>query len=150
MRAPFNSKVKAQLFTQDGDLILEAETTNFLTEAGEAHIADRLSSSPGEGAMSHMRIGDGSGQTRADTDLDSILASVALDSFVQGTSGDDNDVIYTCTFPAGTGTGTVTEGGIANSSTGGTLLNYFTFSPPIEKGASQSVVLTVTITCGYS
>lgn len=149
MNFSFSSIVKA-LVIEDGVIVDMRETENFLTEVGEAHIADRLSSSPGEGAMSHMRIGDGGGQDRTDTDLDSILASVTLDSFVQGTSGDDNDVIYTCTFPAGTGTGTVTEGGIANASSGGTLLNYFTFSPPIEKTASQSVVLTVTLTCGYS
>jgi len=147
--APLTGRINIKVFNATGDLDRELTFSNFLTEEGEAYIADQLSDQ-GETAMSHMAIGDSTGQDRADSTLANETARVALDSTTQGASGDDNDVIYVATFAAGTGTGTVSEVGVLNNSSGGTLLNYSDQFTAFSKGASQSAVITVTITIGSS
>lgn len=143
---------------EDGREVARFETTNFLTELGEAHIADQLAGAADD-PMSHMAVGTGSGQTAADTALDNEIARVALDATYpkQGTGATDttlgrvvrdNEVLYRATFPAGTGTGTITEIGILNAASSGTLLNYAVDS--IEKGAGQELVLVIALTIGIS
>lgn len=143
----FKCKIMAMLM-EDGLPVAYRETDNFLTEGGEALIANRLSTQS-QAAFSHMAIGTGTGQDRTDNALDVQLTRVALDSLNPGTAGDDNDVIMVCTFPTGT-SGAISEGGVFNDSTAGTMLNYFNFVPPIQKATGQTLVLTVTMTCGYS
>ena len=52
---------------------------------------------------------------------------------------------YVGTFPAGTGTGAVTEAGILNASSGGTLLCRTEFNV-VNKGASDAMTITWTVT----
>jgi hypothetical protein len=54
-------------------------------------------------------------------------------------------VTYVASFGAGTGTGAVTEAGILNASSGGTLLCRTEFSV-VNKGADDSMSITWTIT----
>lgn len=146
----FKSTVVAEVYEGD-KLVGWRETDNFLTEVGEALIADRLAAAPDLAAPSHMGIGIGTGQTRADTALDNQVQRVALDATypLQGSGTDDNDWLFKATFP-GTSAYQISEGGIFNAASGGTMLNYFMFSPPITKSATQTLILNVTITCGYS
>lgn len=117
---------------------------NLVTTVGKAHVADRLSASPGENAMSHMGIGSGTTAAAAgNTTLETELARVALDSRTDAA----NVVTYVATFPAGTGTGAVTECGIFNAASSGVLLARVVFSV-ITKGAADSLVLTHTLTLG--
>jgi hypothetical protein len=51
------------------------------------------------------------------------------------------------TYAAGTGTGAITEAGIFNASSSGTLLSHVVFSA-INKGAADSLTITWTITVG--
>lgn len=120
------------------------KTKNIVTTAGKNHIADRLSSAPGENAMSHYAIGTGVGTPAVgNTALGTEIARVALDSRVD--SG--NVVTYTATFPAGTGTNSaISEGGVLNNSSGGTLLVRALFGSTINKTASDSLVVTHTLT----
>ena len=145
---------------EDGAEVRRYRTTNFLTELGEAHIADQLSDS-GQSAMSHMAIGDDSGQTAASTTLANELARVALDATYpkQGTGASDtvlgrvvrdNEVLYRGTFAAGTGTGTITEFAVLNNSSGGTMLNYAEPSPAWVKGAGQELIIVMALTIGAS
>jgi hypothetical protein len=53
----------------------------------------------------------------------------------------DTTWINAATFPAGTGTGAITESGLLNAASGGTLLCRQTF-PVINKGASDTLVVT--------
>ena len=142
-------RIHIALRNADGSLAHELTFPNFITDAGEAHIADQLADA-GETAMGYMAIGDSSGQAKTDTTLANETARVALDSTTQGSSGDDNDVVYVATFPAGTGTGTVSEVGVLNAATVGTLLNYSDQFSAFSKGAGQSAVVTVTLTIGTS
>ena len=52
--------VLVELFGPDGELKATREVDNLVVTAGKDHIADRLSSTPGGSAMSHMAIGTGS------------------------------------------------------------------------------------------
>jgi hypothetical protein len=54
-------------------------------------------------------------------------------------------VVYVATFPPGTGTGAVTEAGILDNSTGGTLLCRTTFGV-INKAAADTLGITWTVT----
>lgn len=95
-----------------------------------------------DAAMSHMAIG--SGTTSAvvgDTALETELGRVSLTS----TTVTNNSVAYVATFPAGTGTGAVTEAGILNASSSGTLLCRTVFSV-INKGAADTLGITWTVT----
>jgi hypothetical protein len=129
-------------------LVATYEFPNFLTELGEAHIAARLSGSPTQ--MSHMAVGTGTGQDQADQTLATEIARVALEATypLQGSGADDNRVAYYAIFPAGTGTGTLTEFAIFNASSGGVMLNYATGFTPIVKGAGQSFEITAYLKIG--
>ena len=93
-------------------------------------------------AMSHMGIGSGSTAAAAsDTALGSQLARTSLTS----TTVSGADVVYVDTFPAGTGTGAITEAGIFNASSGGTMLCRTVFDV-VNKGASDAMTITWTVT----
>jgi len=136
-------RLRLQLFGPDGALKQESFVKNSVTALGDAHVADQLSDQ-GNAAMSHMAVGTGTGGT---TTLNTETARVALDSTTQGAAGDDNDVIYVATIPAGTGTGALTEAGVFNDVSAGTLFVLSEFAA-INKGASDSLVITWTVTCG--
>ena len=92
--------------------------------------------------MSHMAIGTGSATPIAgDTILGIEAGRVTLSSF----SASTNTVTGTATFPAGTGTGAITEAGILNGSSTGTLLCRTTF-PVVNKASSDSIAITWVIT----
>ena len=93
-------------------------------------------------AMSHMAIG--SGTTAAlvsNTAMESQLARVSL-----ATATSSGAVVtYTASFPAGTGTGAVTEAGIFNNSSGGDMLCRTVFAV-VNKGADDAMTITWTVT----
>lgn len=140
--------LKAELFDSNGLLIERRHVKNVITEVGDAHVADQLSSSPGEAAMSHMAIGTSStAAATGNTALVSALDRNALTSRTQGAGAADNDVIYVGDWAAGDGTGAITEAGIFNSSSGGSMLCRQVFSV-INKGASDTLKITWTVSIG--
>lgn len=147
MRATLTGRVDIELTNADGSVALSTHGHNFITDLGEAHLADQLSDA-GNAAIGWMAIGDSSGQEKADTTLASETARVPLDSTTQGTSGDDNDVIYVATFGAGVGTGTVSEMGLLNAVSSGVLFNYSDTFDAFTKGAGQVATVTLTLTLG--
>ena len=93
-------------------------------------------------AMSHMAIGTGSTAAAAgDAALGNEAGRVALTS----TTVTSDAVAYVATFAAGTGTGAITEAGIFNASSSGTLLCRTVFSV-INKGAADTLGITWTVT----
>lgn len=134
--------VKVQLFDKSGNLKEERTGHNLVVTAGLNHIADQLSSSPGGSAMSHMEVGTGTtAANAADTALETALDRNAL------TSRTDSGAVvtYVGTWNAGDGTGAITEYGIFNAGSGGTMLARFVDSV-INKGASDTLVVTWTLT----
>lgn len=129
----------------DGRIKEEDVVNNLVVSVGRAHIADQLAEQD-EAAMSHMAIGTGTtAEAAADIALETEVDRNALDSVVQGTGADANKVTYTCTWAAGDGTGAITESGIFNSASAGTMLCRTTFAVK-NKGAGDSLTLTWVLT----
>jgi hypothetical protein len=117
------------------------EVNNLVVTDGKEYVASRMKDATAT-AMSHMAIGSGSTAAAAgNSALGSELGRVALTS----TTVSGAVVTYVATFPAGTGTGAVTEAGILNASSSGDLLCRTVFSV-VNKGASDSMTITWTVT----
>ena len=117
------------------------ETDNLVVTAGKAYVASRMKDATAT-AMSHMAVGTGTVDPAVgDTTLGTETARVALTS----TTVTSTAVAYVATFAAGTGTGALTEAGILNASSGGTMLCRTEFGV-INKGASDSMTITWTVT----
>lgn len=136
-------KMKGSLQIRLNDEVVR-EVDNLVVTAGKGYVASRMKSdvSGGSAIMSHMAIGSGSTSAAAgDTALGSQLGRVALTS--TGISG--AVLTYTASFAAGTGTGAVTEAGLFNASSSGTMLCRTVFSV-VNKGSSDSMTITWTVT----
>lgn len=127
---------------ETGAIKEDVTVENLVVDTGLDYIASRMKDTT-FGAMSHMAVGAGTTNPAAgDTQLESQLGSrVSLTS----TTVTDNAVEYVATFGAGVGTGAVTEAGIFNASTSGTMLCRTEFAV-INKGASDSMTITWTVT----
>jgi len=133
-------KMKGRLQIHVNDELVQ-EVDNLVVTAGKGYVASRMKDTTAT-AMSHMAIGSGSTAAAAgDTALGNELGRVALTS----TTVSSAVVTYVASFPAGTGTGAVTEAGILNASSGGTMLCRTVFSV-VNKGASDSMTVTWTVT----
>jgi hypothetical protein len=133
-------KMKGRLQIHLNDELVQ-EVDNLVVTAGKGYVASRIKDASAT-AMSHMAIGSGSTAAAAsDTALGSQLGRVALTS----TNVSAAVVTYVASFAAGTGTGAVTEAGILNASSGGTMLCRTVFSR-VNKGASDSMTVTWTVT----
>lgn len=136
-----NGVLNIVLQDENGKVKEEITVPNLVVDAGLDYIASRMvGTSPA--VMSHMAVGSGTTNPAAgDTALETELGRVALSS----STATNNAVEYVATFGAGVGTGAVTEAGILNDSSGGTLLCRTEFAV-INKGASDSMTITWTVT----
>ena len=127
---------------KDGKIKEERKEKNLIVSAGLNFICSRMKDTT-DGAMSHMGLGSGSTAAAAgDTDLGTLLGSrEALDSTTVST----NTIEYVASFEAGDATGAVTEAGIFNAASAGTMLCRVVFSA-INKAADDTMTVTWTIT----
>ena len=133
--------LKIVLTDENGQIKHEQEIKNLVVTTGKNFIASRMKDATAT-AMTHMAIGSGTTAANvADTTLGTELGRVALTS----TTVTTNNVAYVATFPAGTGTGAITEAGILNDASVGTLLCRTVFSV-INKGAADTLGITWTVT----
>ena len=135
-----NMKLTGRLqIALNGEVVQNVD--NLVVTVGKAFVASRMKDTT-ETAMSHMAIGSGSTAAAAgDTALGNQLDRNALTS----TTVTNNEVVYSATFAASEGTGAVSEAGIFNALTSGTLLCRTVFST-VNKGAADSLSITWTIT----
>ncbi len=124
-----------------GNVKDERNIKNLIVDTGLNFICDRMKND--ETAMTHMALGSGSTAAAAgDTSLGSQLGSrEALDSDTVSA----NTITYTSSFEANDATGSVTEAGIFNAASGGTMLCRTVFAV-VNKGADDSLSVTWTIT----
>jgi hypothetical protein len=133
-------ELQIKLYGPDGKLKQEKTVHNLVVTTGKTFIAARMVGTPT--AMSHMAIGSGTTDPAVgDTTLQTELGRVSLTSSASAGAV----VTYVASFGAGTGTGAVTEAGILNASSAGTLLCRTEFAV-INKGADDSMSITWTIT----
>lgn len=138
-----SGQVTLVLLGSDGKEKDRREIKNLIVGAGLGHIASRLTGTA-QAVMSHMAIGSGStAATAANTTLGSELGRVALASTTLSGTYSQN-LVYAATFGAGTGTGSVTEAGIFNAASSGTMLCRTTFAL-ITKGAGDTLQVTWTV-----
>ena len=133
-------ELKITVTKPDGN-VHETVVPNIVVTDGKEYIASRMKDASAT-AMSHMAIGTGStAAASGDAALGNEAGRVALTS----TTVTSNAVAYVATFAAGTGTGAITEAGIFNASSSGTLLCRTVFSV-INKGAADTLGITWTVT----
>ncbi len=134
-------KLTVEIKDKDGKIKDTRELTNLVVSDGLDFIASRMKDATAT-AMSHMAIGTGSTTAASG---DSALGTEAARQALTSTTVSSNTVEYVASFAAGTGTGAITEAGILNGASGGTLLCRTVFSV-VNKGASDSMTITWTIT----
>jgi hypothetical protein len=129
----------------DGSIKDEKKVENLIVDTGLDYITSRMSGTS-ENVMSHMAVGTGStAAAGADTALGTELDRNALTS----TTVTDNSIAYVCSWAAGDGTGSLTEAGIFNAASAGTMLCRTVFGT-VTKGADDSMTITWTITVSAS
>ena len=134
-------KLTIEIKNDKGTVIETREVKNLVVDAGLDYIASRMKDTSAT-AMSHMAIGTGSTAAAA---ADTTLGTEADRNALTSTTVTDNAVAYVASFAAGEGTGAITEAGIFNASSSGTLLCRTVFSV-VNKGASDSMTITWTVT----
>lgn len=135
--------LKIEHFDETNHLKDQRDLKNLVVAVGKDYIANRMSSNVSV-IMSDMAVGGGNvAPTTSDTLLVGEIARVNLDS----TTVTNNVLVYAATFPAGTGTGSITEAGIFNaaSANAGTMLCRTRFDV-VNKAAGDTIVITWNVT----
>lgn len=131
---------------ENGNIKDQREETNLVVTAGLAFITSRMADAA-DGVMSHMAVGSDSTVAAAgDTDLGSILGSrEALDS----TTDSGSSITYVASFEAGDGTGAITEAGIFNAASAGTMLCRTNFAT-VNKNQNDTMTITWVVSLSAS
>ena len=130
----------------DGEVKEERDVENLIVDTGRNAIVERLDSAPATSQPTHMGIGTGAaapaaGNTALGTELDrNALTSNTAAANVLTMVGD---------WAAGDGTGAITEAGVFNAASTGTLYSRATFSV-INKAAGDTLQITWTYTLTVS
>ena len=144
-------KIKARgivsfVLTDEAGNVKEQHDHNLVVDTGLAYIASRMKDASAT-VMSHMAVGTGTAAAAdAQTTLGTEIARVALTSTtIVTTSVTGDSVQYVATFEPGTGTGALTEAGLFNGASAGTMLAR-TVYPVINKGALDTLTITWKVT----
>ena len=125
----------------DGNIKQHLRVPNLVVDVGKNFITSRMigTSSP---VMSHMAVGtDTTAPVSTNTTLGKEIARVALSS----ATATANTIAYSATFPVGTGSGSITEAGIFNAASSGTLLCRTTFAV-VNKAPADVLIINWSIT----
>ena len=138
--------VVAFVLTDEKGNVKEQSEHNLVVDAGLAYIASRMKDATAT-VMSHMAVGTGTtAAADAQTTLVTESARVALTSTTIVTTTVTNDSVqYVATFNPGTGTAALTEAGLFNAASNGTMLARTVF-PVINKGALDTLTITWKVT----
>lgn len=118
---------------------------NLIVDTGDYGIADQLLASPTIGKPTHFGVGTGS--TAAAAAQTALVSETGTRVAFSTKTRSGRVVTMVGTFAAGNGTGALTEAGVFNASTSGSMYSRVVFSV-INKGASDSLELTWTYTIG--
>jgi hypothetical protein len=135
--------VKIDIIGADGAVKDSREIKNLVVTVGKNYIASRMKDATAT-AMTHMELGTGTTAAAVgDTTLQTAIAGSRVT--LTSTTVTANAIAYVASFPAGTGTGAVTEAGTFNAASAGTMLCRTVFSV-VNKGANDAMSITWTIT----
>jgi hypothetical protein len=127
-----------RLYSKSGKLKAERIIKNTVTTTGKAGIADQLLASPSLNKPTHMAVGTGSPAANA------LGAEVGRVAFTTKTRS-GAVVTMVGDFPAGTGTGALTEAGIFDAGATGNTYTTASFSV-VNKAAGDALTITWTLT----
>ena len=143
----FSEKIRATgqvsfVLTDENGNVKQQDSKNLVVDPGLAFIASRMIGTTAA-VMSHMAVGTGTtAAADAQTALVTESARVALTSSTQVTTAVSNDSVqYVATFGPGVATAAITEAGLFNAPSAGTMLARTVFSV-INKGALDTLTLT--------
>lgn len=141
-----NSEIKATgrlsviVKDSDGNIKEERNINNLVVTSGLGFIASRMKDAS-DAAMGYMAIGTGTTAAAAgDTGLGSELDRNALSS----TTVTGNQIEYVATWSAGDGTGAITEAGLFNDPSAGTMLARTVFAV-VNKDVNDSLSIAWTV-----
>jgi hypothetical protein len=122
--------------------IKETQVHNLVVDVGLAHIVSRMNGTA-QAVMSHIGLGTGStaaadGNTTLETPLGDREATTPS---IVTTNTTNDSIQHVATFAAGSATGAITEAGLFNALTSGTMLCRTVFAV-INKGALDSLTVT--------
>ena len=139
-------QVSLVLTDKNGNIKSQVEYKNLVVTSGLAFITSRITGTASD-VMSHMAIGTGTvAAATGDTALGTQVAIVALTSQTVTTKTTTNDsVTYVGTFGPGVGTGAITEAGIFNAASAGTMLARTVFGVN-TKAADDTLTVTWKVT----
>ncbi len=138
-------RVQINRYDEDLKLIESQEFDNLVVTTGLNWVAGRMGPSPAA-VMNYIALGNsGTAPALGDTTLVSETFRSAVT--VNGGAVSANSVVYSLSMAAGVGTGSYQEAGLFNANSGGTMLSRVVF-PVVNKGASDTVTITWTISVG--
>ena len=117
------------------------EVKNLVVTSGKGFVASRMKDASA-GAMSHMAVGTGSSAAAANN---TALGSEVDRNALASTTVSGANISYVATFAAGEGTGALTEAGLFNAGSSGTMLCRTVFAV-VNKGLADSMTITWTVT----
>lgn len=134
-------ELRIVLTDKNGNVKLDKTEKNLVVSAGKAFIASRMIGTTYP-VMSHMATGTNNSAPNAGHTA--LLGEIGRAVLVSSTSL-DNVVTYSALFAPGVGTGALTEAGIFNDNTAGTMLSRTVFSV-VNKEADDSLSINWQIT----
>ena len=135
--------LRVVLTDANGNVKEDVQLKNLVVNTGLNFIVSRMKDATAT-AMTHMELGTGTtAAAAADTALGSAIA--ASRTALTSTTVSTNTITYVASFAAGTGTGAVTEAGIFNASSAGTMACRTVF-PVVNKQSGDSMTVTWTVT----
>ena len=138
-----HGRMEARLIKPDGSILVRVKD-NLIVNAGFSFIAQSIGLSTGRpSVMSHIAVGTGTtAAASANTALVTELArKAATFSHTVGTKVFQ----FEATFNAGEATGAITEAGVLNAASAGTMLDRVVFAV-INKGADDTLTQRFTFT----
>lgn len=124
----------------NGDVV--QETTNLVVTAGKEWVAARMKNT--STVMTHMAIGTGTTAAAiANTTLGTEVARQALTTSGGTVAG--AVITFATSYAAGTGTGAITEAGVLNAASGGTMLARTVFGV-VNKGSLDTMTISWAVT----
>lgn len=137
-------ELSIQLIGFDGQVKQNLSIPNLVVNTGKNYIAQRMKETGRPTEMSNMAVGTNTDAAAvANTALGAEIGRVLLAT--AGGTVANNVVTYNATFLPGTGTGAITEAGIFNANTSGTMLCRTVFAV-VNKGADDTMSITWTVT----
>ncbi len=138
-------QLNLKLTDKDGNVLLDKDVLNTVVNGGKAFIAQSMIKTTVNTPVAMTHIGIGTGVTAAtvtDTALGTEVGTRQTVTPTNVTTTVTNDTIqYVATFAAGNGTAAITEAGVFNASSAGTMLCRTTFAA-INKGALDTLTIT--------